>query len=67
MSKLLSYLIPGIIGAVVLEVIDAAFVSDALHKADWFVMTMAILQCLCIIISCVIYFVRTPPGKDIRP
>jgi len=67
MSKLLSYLIPGIAVAALLVIINETLVPASLHNADWFNTLMAILSLVCIITPCIIYFVKTPPGRGAQP
>lgn len=67
MSKLLSYLIPGIAFAALLVLVNETLVPATLHKAGWFNNLMAILCLISLIVPCVIYFVKTPPGRGAQP
>lgn len=67
MSKLLSYLIPGIVIAILLMVVDVSLIPESLHKADWFNHFMSILYIACIIVPCLIYFFKNPPGRGAQP
>lgn len=67
MSKLLSYLIPGIVVAAILMAVKAFLLPEELCKADWFNILMSIVYLACIIVPCAIYFFTNPPGRGAQP
>ena len=66
MNKLMSYLLPGVLVIVIFALIKTFFVSPDVAYSDWFVWLSAIITPLCVIVPCVIYYLRTPPGVDHR-
>lgn len=66
MSKLLSYMIPGIVLAIILILVNGLLLPDSLHSG-WFSIFMSILVLACIIVPCVIYFIKLPPGRGAKP
>lgn len=66
MNKLMSYMLPGLFIIVVFSLIKTFFVSPDVAYSDWFVLLSAIIAPVCVIVPCVIYYLRTPPGVDHR-
>jgi hypothetical protein len=66
MNKLMSYLLPGVLLIVVFALIKTFLVSPDVAYSDWFVWLSAIITPLCVIVPCVVYYLRTPPGVDHR-
>lgn len=67
MSKLLSYLLPGLILAAAFTVANMTIIPEEIHKADWFSFLTILLYPACVIVPSIIYFVRNPPGHGMAP
>ena len=62
----MSYLLPGVFLIVVFALIKTFFISPDVALQEWFVYLTAAITALCVIVPCVIYYLRTPPGIDHR-
>ncbi|MCQ2105499.1 MAG: hypothetical protein MJZ26_06880 [Fibrobacter sp.] len=67
MGKLLAYILPGIIICIALIFFSFNCVSEETSKAIWFNNLMRAGYILSIVIPCVIYYIKTPPGKMNKP
>lgn len=67
MSKIFSYILPGLVIAIILGLVSAFLVPEAIQMADWFNILLAILQILCIVVPGVICFLTNPPGRGAQP
>jgi len=66
MSKLIAHILVGAIVAGILMLVNAFLVPENLYMSDSFNHFMSACYCLCIIIPCVIYYLKTPRGTDNR-
>lgn len=66
MSKLLSYLIPGVMVMILFTFFREFFVSPDTAYTSWFVYLSFFVYVLSVVVPCVIYYLRTPPGIDHR-
>ena len=64
MNKLMSYLIPGLLVIVIFALVKTFLVSPDVAATDWFVYLTAAVTVLGVLVPCVIYYLRTPPGID---
>ncbi len=64
MNKLMSYLIPGLLVIVIFALVKTFLVPPDVAVKDWFVYLTAAVMVLGVLIPCVIYYLRTPPGID---
>lgn len=67
MTKLLEYLLPGIALAAIFFGIDLTLLSQQVRVNAFVDVLLTVLPLLCIIVPCIIYFVKMPPGRDTRP
>lgn len=66
-SRLLEYLLPGIILAAIVLAVDFSLISQQAHVSPLLDFLLTILPLLCIIVPSAIYYIKMPPGKDTRP
>ena len=66
MTKLMSYLLPGVLFIAIFALIKTFFISPDVALQEWFVYLTAAITALGVIVPCVIYYLRTPPGVDHR-
>jgi cation transport ATPase len=64
MNKLMSYLLPGIFLIAVFAIVKTFFLPPAVTVQEWFVYLTVAVTVLCVVVPCVIYYLRTPPGID---
>ena len=64
MNRLMAYLIPGLVLIVAFALVKTFFVSPEVAISDWFVWITALVTPVCVVVPCVIYYLRTPPGID---
>ena len=64
MSKLIARILVGVIVAAVLMAINEFLVPESLYMNDAFNHFMSVCYFACIIVPCVIYFIKTPPGTN---
>ena len=67
MSKLIAYLLPGILFDAILIVINMFCVSDETFYANWYGNLLTAILICGIVIPCVIYYVKMPPGENTKP
>lgn len=67
MTRLLIYMLPGVLLDVILLLVNAFLVSESVQAAQWYNVAFPLVQILAIVIPCVIYFIKMPPGQDTRP
>ncbi|MCQ2098481.1 MAG: hypothetical protein MJY87_11150 [Fibrobacter sp.] len=67
MSKLLAYLIPGILFDIAVMLFCKFGVSEDTFYATWFGNLIAILLISGIVIPSIIYYVKMPPGQNTKP
>ncbi|MCQ2091449.1 MAG: hypothetical protein MJY85_02105 [Fibrobacter sp.] len=67
MTKLLEYLLPGIALAAIFFALDLTIISQQIRTNAFVDVLLTVLPLLCIIVPCIIYFIKMPPGKDTRP
>ena len=66
MSKIIARLLVGILAALALKLISTLLLPTALTESEGFDAVISLCYAACIIVPCVIYFVKAPPGKDNR-
>ncbi len=66
MNKLMSYLLPGVFLIVVFALVKTFLLPPSVTVQEWFVYLTAAVTVLCVVVPCVIYYLRTPPGVDHR-
>lgn len=66
MNKLMPYIATGVLLSLALMLINA-FVPVELYYNNTFNHFMSICYFLCIIIPCIIYYIKTPPGESTKP
>jgi len=64
MNKLVAHMIPGLLVIVAFMVVKNFMVPIEVTFESWFVYLTAAVFLLSIILPCVIYYLRTPPGID---
>lgn len=62
MNKLMSYLLPGILVLIVFSLVTAFFVPVSTSSEPWYTFLTIAIWVLCIVVPCVVYFLKTPPG-----
>lgn len=67
MTRLLIYMLPGIILDIVIFLLNTFYVSDITLYNSLYGTLCPFIQILAIVIPCVIYYIKMPPGKDTRP
>ena len=66
MNKLIAHMIPGLLVILAFMVVKTYLVPIDVTFQTWFVYLSAAVYILSVIVPCVIYFLRTPPGIDHR-
>ena len=66
MNKLIAHMIPGLLVILAFMVVKTYLVPIDVTFQTWFVYLSAAVYILSVIVPCVIYFMRTPPGIDHR-
>lgn len=64
MNRLMSFLLPGVVLMILFSVATARYVSLEISSTDWFVYLSFFVYVLCVVIPCVLYYIKTPPGID---
>lgn len=64
MNKLMSYLLPGVLLIVIFSLVKTFVLPPAVTLQEWFVYLTFAVTVLCVVVPCVIYYLRTPPGID---
>ena len=64
MNKLMSYLILGLLIIVAFALLKTFLLPPAVTVQEWFVYLTVAVTVLCVVVPCVIYYLRTPPGID---
>lgn len=64
MNKLMSYLIPGLLVIVIFALVKTFLLPPDVTVREWFVYLTFAVTVLCVVVPCVIYYLRTPPGID---
>ena len=64
MNKLMSYLLPGVFLIVAFALVRAFLLPPSVTVQEWFVYLTAAVTVLCVMVPCIIYYLRTPPGID---
>ena len=66
MTKLISYMLPGVFLIVVFSLLKAFVIPVHVTYELWFTYLNFFVWIVCIVVPCVIYYLRTPPGIDHR-
>ena len=66
MTKLMSYLLPGFFLIAVFAIVKMFLLPPSVTVQEWFVYLTVAVTVLCVVVPCVIYYLRTPPGVDHR-
>ncbi len=64
MTKLIAHMLPGVFLIVVFSLLKSYVISPAVTIESWFIYLNFAFFAACVIVPCVIYFLRTPPGID---
>jgi hypothetical protein len=64
MNKLVAHMIPGLLVIVAFMAVKNFLVPIDVTFESWFVYLSAAVYVLAVVIPCVIYYLRTPPGID---
>ncbi|WP_109735531.1 MULTISPECIES: hypothetical protein [unclassified Fibrobacter] len=67
MTRLLIYMLPGVLLDILLLLANAFLVPEHIQASDWYNVFLPLLQIFAIVIPCVIYYIKMPPGQDTRP
>lgn len=67
MGRFMLFILPGVAAAILFMVINALCVSEETLKEAWFDYLKCAEYTLSIIIPCILYYIKTPPGKMIKP
>ena len=67
MTKLIAYLIPGMIFDAAYLLFCTFFVSDKTFYTPWCSNLTTALLILGIVVPCVIFYVKMPPGQNTKP
>ncbi|MBO7384111.1 MAG: hypothetical protein J6U07_05855 [Fibrobacter sp.] len=62
MTKLLAYMLPGWFLILVFSLVTAYCVPVEVSSAPWFALMTVAIWAICVVVPCVIYYLRTPPG-----
>ncbi|SHK61554.1 hypothetical protein [Fibrobacter sp. UWH4] len=63
MSKIIARLLVGILAALALKLISTLLLPTAITESESFDAVISLCYAACIIVPCVIYFVKAPPEK----
>jgi hypothetical protein len=66
MTKLIAHMFPGVFLIVVFSLLKAYVIPAQTTFESWFVYVNFFVWIVCIVVPCVIYYLRTPPGIDHR-
>ena len=66
MTKLISYMLPGVFLIVVFSLLKAYVIPVQVTFESWFIYLNFFVWVVCIVVPCLIYYLRTPPGIDHR-
>ena len=64
MTKLVAHMVPGLLLIVVFALLKNFVIPVEVTVQGWFVYLTAAVFIFSIVIPCVIYYLRTPPGID---
>jgi hypothetical protein len=64
MNKLVAHMIPGLLVIVAFMAVKNFLVPIDVTFESWFVYLSAAVYVLAVVVPCVIYYLRTPPGID---
>ena len=64
MTKLVAHMIPGLLLILVFAFLKSFVIPVEITVQGWFVFLTAAVFIFSIVIPCVIYYLRTPPGID---
>ena len=64
MNKLVAHMIPGLLVIVAFMAVKMYLIPIDVTFQTWFVYLSAAVYILSVIVPCVIYYLRTPPGID---
>lgn len=64
MNKLVAHMIPGLLVIIAFMAVKMYLVPIDVTFQTWFVYLSAAVYILSVIVPCVIYYLRTPPGID---
>ena len=67
MSKLFAHILVGVIAAGALMLLNETVVPESLYESDSFNHFMSVCYFACIIVPCVIYYIKMPPGTNTKP
>lgn len=62
MTKLIAYLVPGVLLMIAFTAVKNFVLSPDVTFSTWFVYLSFAFYMLCVLIPCVLYYLRTPPG-----
>ena len=60
----MSYLLPGVFLIVAFALVKTFLLPPSVTVQEWFVYLTAAVTVLCVMVPCIIYYLRTPPGID---
>ena len=66
MSKIIAHILVGIVAAALLKIASVYFVPTSIQEMTEFDAVVSLCCIACVIISCAIYYIKAPPGKDNR-
>ena len=66
MTKLIAHMLPGVFLIVVFSLLKAYVIPTQTTFESWFIYVNFFVWILCIVVPCLIYYLRTPPGIDHR-
>ena len=64
MTKLISYMLPGVFLIVVFSLLTAYVIPVDVPFESRFIYLNFFVWVVCIVVPCLIYYLRTPPGID---
>jgi len=64
MSKIIARIIVGLLVAVALKLISSLLLPTTITESESFDTVISLCYAACIIVPCVIYFIKTPPGTN---
>lgn len=64
MNKLVAHMIPGLLVIIAFMAVKMYLIPIDVTFQTWFVYLSAAVYILSVIVPCVIYYLRTPPGID---
>ncbi len=66
MSKIIAHILVGIVAAALLKIASIYLVPAGIQELEEFDAVVSLCCVACVVVSCAIYYIKMPPGKDNR-